>query len=82
MHLATLGGLWQALAFGVAGGRPRGHVLVVDPRLPREWSALELRLRFRGNPLSLRIDRAGVSLEAPPALALRKHDDHWEVIVT
>jgi trehalose/maltose hydrolase-like predicted phosphorylase len=82
VHLATMGGLWQALAFGFAGVRPRGDVLVVDPRLPREWSALELRLRFRGNPLRLRIERTGVSIDAPPALALRKLDEHWEVVLT
>jgi trehalose/maltose hydrolase-like predicted phosphorylase len=82
LHLATMGGLWQALAFGFAGVRPRGDVLFVDPRLPREWSALQLRLRFRGNPLCLRIERTGVSIEAPHALALRKLDDHWEVVLT
>ena len=39
LHLATMGGLWQALAFGFAGVRPRGDALVVDPRLPPEWGA-------------------------------------------
>jgi trehalose/maltose hydrolase-like predicted phosphorylase len=82
LHLATMGGLWQALAFGFAGVRPLGDVLVVDPRLPLEWSGLQLRLRFRGNPLCLRIERTGVSIEAPHALALRKLDDHWEVVLT
>jgi trehalose/maltose hydrolase-like predicted phosphorylase len=81
LHLATMGGLWQALAFGFAGVRPLGDTLVVDPRLPREWSALELRLRFRGNPFRLRIARGGVSIDAPPALALRTRDDHWEVVL-
>jgi len=82
LHLATMGGLWQALVFGFAGVRPRGDALVVDPRLPPEWAALELRIRFRGLPLRLRIDREGVELDAPPALVLRPRDDHWEVVFT
>ncbi len=46
--------------FGFAGVRPRGDRLVVEPHLPPEWNALELALRFRGEPLRLRIDRDGV----------------------
>ena len=65
LHLATMGGLWQALAFGFGGVRPRGDRLVVEPRLPPEWNALELGLRFRGEPLRLRVDRDGVSAARP-----------------
>jgi trehalose/maltose hydrolase-like predicted phosphorylase len=78
LHLATMGGLWQALAFGFAGIRPRGERLLVAPRLPTEWNALELALRLRGRPVRLRIDRAGVTAEGDGwdvAQAL----DHWEV---
>ena len=78
LHVATMGGVWQALAFGFAGVRPRGDRLVVDPRLPREWNALELALRFRGEPLRLRIDRAGVSVLGD-AWAVRRADTHWEL---
>jgi trehalose/maltose hydrolase-like predicted phosphorylase len=69
LHLATMGGLWQALAFGFGGIRPRADTLLVDPRLPKEWNALEFSLRFRGRPLRLRIDRDGVT--APR--------DNWQV---
>jgi trehalose/maltose hydrolase-like predicted phosphorylase len=79
LHLATMGGLWQALAFGFAGVRPRADRLLVDPRLPTEWNALELRLRFRDRPLRLRIDRDGVTAgEADWTVAQTK--DSWEVI--
>jgi trehalose/maltose hydrolase-like predicted phosphorylase/hydroxymethylpyrimidine pyrophosphatase-like HAD family hydrolase len=82
VHLATMGGLWQALVFGFAGVRPRDGVLVVDPRLPPEWGALELRLRFRGHPLGLRIDRAGVTLDGGSELRLHRRDQTWEVHLT
>ena len=81
VHLATMGGLWQAMVFGFAGVRPRGDALVIDPRLPPEWGALELRLRFRGSPFRLRIDRAGVELDAPEELGLQHRDSFWEVVL-
>jgi trehalose/maltose hydrolase-like predicted phosphorylase len=75
-----MGGVWQALVFGFAGVRPRRDALVVDPRLPPEWGAIELRLRFRGSPLRLRIDRDGVELDAASELDLRRRENHWEVV--
>ena len=78
LHLATMGGLWQALAFGFAGIRPHGERLLLDPRLPPEWNALEVALRLRGRPLRLRIDRAGVSV-SPEGWAVKETPDHWEV---
>jgi trehalose/maltose hydrolase-like predicted phosphorylase len=79
VHLAAMGGLWQAIVFGFAGVRPHADVLRVEPRLPQEWEAIEARLTFRGHPLGLRIDRSGVSLDAGPELTLRRHDHGWEV---
>jgi trehalose/maltose hydrolase-like predicted phosphorylase len=79
LHLAAMGGLWQALAFGFAGIRPRGETLVVEPHLPPEWGALELRLCFRGVRLRIRIDRRGVELVAGDELVLHRRDSFWEV---
>ena len=78
LHLATMGGLWQALAFGFGGIRPRGDALLVDPRLPMEWNALEFALRFRGRPLRLRIDRSGVTAE-PADWQVQRANEQWEV---
>ncbi len=81
LHVATMGGLWQALVFGFAGVKPSGDRLIVDPRLPPEWHALELSLRFRGEPLRIRIDRDRVSLDSE-CYAIARHDmnSHWEVV--
>ena len=48
LHLATFGGVWQALVHGFAGIRPLRSALQVDPRLPGRWTELRLRLRFHG----------------------------------
>ncbi len=78
LHLATMGGLWQALAFGFGGIRPSGDALLVDPRLPKEWNALEFALRFRGRPLRLRIDRSGVTA-TPADWQVQRTNEQWEV---
>jgi trehalose/maltose hydrolase-like predicted phosphorylase len=78
LHLATMGGVWQALVFGFGGIRPSGGALLVDPHLPKEWNALEVALRFRGRPLRLRIDRDSVTA-TPGDWHVQQGDAQWEV---
>ena len=65
VHLAAMGSLWQALAYGFGGLQPRGDALVIDPCLPVSWPAYELRVQFRGVPLHLRLERHAVVVRAP-----------------
>jgi trehalose/maltose hydrolase-like predicted phosphorylase len=71
LHLATMGGLWQAIAFGFAGVRAHDGMLEVDPRLPADWPRLELRLAFRGHPVGLVIERNLVTVDAEPGVRIR-----------
>ncbi len=96
LHLATMGGMWQALAFGFAGLRPHAGMLHVDPVLPPSWSALELRVRFRGARVHLRKERAHLSIwsdrrisvvvggtpfaAGPGTLSFRRRGPQWELI--
>jgi trehalose/maltose hydrolase-like predicted phosphorylase len=64
VHLAAMGSVWQALAYGFAGARPRKEMLSLDPRLPSEWRALELRLRFREARLRVRMSHEQIEIEA------------------
>lgn len=72
LHLATMGGLWQAFAFGFTGLRPHDGRLTIDPRLPRSWSGLEIRVRFRGRRVTVRTERgqATVVADAPVGVEL------------
>jgi trehalose/maltose hydrolase-like predicted phosphorylase len=79
LHLATMGGLWQALVSGFAGVRPDGDSLIVDPRLPPEWGALEIGLRLRARSVRVRIDRSGVRAIGEGWTTVQA-DDHWKVI--
>lgn len=55
LHLATMGGVWQAIVFGFAGVRPTEDALLLDPILPREWERLTIRLCHGGHPIKLSI---------------------------
>jgi trehalose/maltose hydrolase-like predicted phosphorylase len=74
VHLATMGGLWQALVMGFGGVRPHVETLAVDPRLPDAWNGLELRLRFRDVPLRLRAEHELVVVDADAPVTIRVGD--------
>jgi trehalose/maltose hydrolase-like predicted phosphorylase len=72
LHMADLGGVWQAVAAGMAGVRVRAGVLIVDPRLPGAWDGLQLRFGCLGRKVRLDIthDRTEIWADAPLAVAL------------
>jgi trehalose/maltose hydrolase-like predicted phosphorylase len=71
LHLATMGGIWQALAYGFLGLRPGRDALGIDPCLPTSWAALELRLRVGGHPVSVHAERSTVTVTCDEPLAVR-----------
>ena len=64
VHIAALGGLWQAAVFGFAGISLGADALSLDPRLPRTWQGLEFCVRWRGRRVRIGIAAATASLEA------------------
>ncbi len=62
VHLAAMGSVWQALVFGFAGMRARPDRLVVDPRLPNGWNALDVRVRYHGTAVRVRAESGAVRL--------------------
>ncbi|HKN86064.1 MAG TPA: glycosyl hydrolase family 65 protein [Nitrospiraceae bacterium] len=57
MHMATLGGLWQAAVFGIAGIRLRDDGLVIDPHLPLTWKQWSFGLQWRGRKVTIALSR-------------------------
>jgi trehalose/maltose hydrolase-like predicted phosphorylase len=70
VHVATQGGIWQAVVLGFCGLRPRGDALHVDPCLPDEWRALDVRVRFRGARVRVRVDADTVRVTADRPVAV------------
>ena len=64
LHLATMGGLWQAVVHGFAGVRPTSSGLAIDPHLPRRWEELSVRLHHRGCAVRITVDHDTVDVDA------------------
>jgi trehalose/maltose hydrolase-like predicted phosphorylase len=66
LHLAAMGSVWRALAFGFAGLRPVGDALAIDPVLPSGWESLELHVGFRDSRVRAHVHPGSVELTAEP----------------
>ena len=74
VHLATMGGVWQALAFGFLGLRAHDSFLSIDPSLPAAWSALELCFRFQGKRVKVRAEHDTVTVRCDGPIDVRIGD--------
>jgi trehalose/maltose hydrolase-like predicted phosphorylase len=57
VHIASLGGLWQAAVFGMGGVKFVGDGLTIDPHLPATWDELSFTLHWRGRTVKIGITR-------------------------
>lgn len=57
VHIASAGGVWNAMVYGFGGMRDYGGAISFDPRLPGAWPSLRFPIRLRGS-------RVRVSLSA------------------
>ena len=57
VHIASAGGVWNALVHGFGGMRFEAGELTFDPRLPEAWPSLEFPLTVRGSRFMVRITK-------------------------
>jgi kojibiose phosphorylase len=57
VHIAALGGLWQAAVLGFGGLSLTAHGLRLDPHLPATWGALRFAVQWRGR--RIRVEARG-----------------------
>ncbi|RDI55221.1 glycosyl hydrolase family 65 protein [Nocardia mexicana] len=69
LHMATLGGVWQALLAGFAGVRVSGGVLSIRPVLPERWRRFGIRFRCLGRRICLDISADGLMLRTDGPIA-------------
>ncbi|GAB4585915.1 glycosyl hydrolase family 65 protein [Nocardia sp. IFM 10818] len=81
LHMATLGGVWQAMLAGFAGARVQDGVLSLQPELPSAWRELGIAFRCLGRRVRLRITPRGVGVrsDGPIRMAIGKRSP---VVVT
>jgi trehalose/maltose hydrolase-like predicted phosphorylase len=71
LHLAAMGGVWQALVYGFAGLRARPGALELDPVLPARWNRLEVRVQHQGVRVRVSMGHANIEVTTDGDLALR-----------
>ncbi len=64
VHIAALGGLWQAAVFGFAGLSLRAEALGLDPSLPPSWRTFGFHAYWRGRVVGIQIDQDADELNA------------------
>lgn len=62
VHVASVGGVWNALVGGFAGMRDHQGVVSFDPRLPAGWDHLSFPMTLRGNRLRVRVEHKAMTL--------------------
>ena len=77
VHIAALGGLWQAVILGFAGLSLTGETLALAPRLPPHWHKLEFAVCWHGRRVRISLSQGGqevaASLEAGETMTLHVH---------
>jgi kojibiose phosphorylase len=82
VHIAALGGSWQALAYGFLGVRARDQGLSFDPHVPAHWGELRMPIQWRGSQLRViaRADSAEITVESGAPVALAFGDREWRLV--
>jgi kojibiose phosphorylase len=82
VHIAALGGIWQALAFGFLGMHPQPDGLRFRPHVPADWGELRMSVAWRGSRLRVTARPDGIELRVesgePSSLAI--DDGPWQRI--
>ena len=64
VHIAALGGLWQAAVLGFGGLTPQPDGLGLDPRLPAHWRTLTFSAQWHGRQVHVEVHQAPLTLQA------------------
>ena len=77
VHVASTGGVWNALVYGFGGMRDHNGTVTFDPRLPEGWENLTFRVHLRGTRVRVHVEHGSVTFEVqdgePVTLAVRDH---------
>ena len=81
VHIASAGGVWNALVYGFGGLRDQGEVLSFDPRLPTAWPRLAFRLQRHQSRILVEVTQEEMTftLLGGPPLTLSVRGQEFEL---
>ncbi len=62
LHVASVGGAYLAVASGFCGLSVQPEALILNPRLPRNWSRVRFCVHYRGSVLSIDATQEGCAV--------------------
>ncbi len=81
VHVASTGGVWNALVYGFAGMRDYNGTVTFDPRLPEDWDQLTFRITLKGTLIKVSVVHESITFEvnAGESVRLAVRDHHLTV---
>jgi len=72
VHVATMGGLWQAAVVGFGGVHAGDGFLRINPRIPPSWEGLTFPLQWRGTRVEVAVgeETLSIHLNGPATIAV------------
>lgn len=82
-HIASMGGTWMAVVYGLAGMRDYDGEITFKPRLPLQFDEIGFSLTIRGQILRVRASRVGVTylLYRGEGLAIKHFEREIRLVV-
>lgn len=86
IHGANMAGTWQALVNGFGGMRMHRGKLSFKPNLPKSWSRLAFRVKYRGSVIQVEMEKAGTHFSivegSDVAIYLKKNGGEKELLLS
>ncbi len=81
VHVASTGGVWNALVYGFGGMRDHNGSITFDPRLPEDWERLVFRVSLRGTRVRVEVVHGSIAfaVEEGESTTLAVRDHHVTV---
>jgi len=81
VHVASTGGVWNALVYGFGGMRDHNGSITFDPRLPEDWERLVFRVSLRGTLVRVEVVHGSIAfaVEEGESTTLAVRDHHVTV---
>lgn len=66
-HPAANGGAWMTAVFGFGGVKADAERVTINPKLYKEWNALQFNLIYRGDRFGIKITKENVAITGDPS---------------
>ena len=61
-HITSMAGTWMSVVRGFGGMRVKNGALHFSPNLPKQWTSMAFKVRFRGQSLEVKVSKIGILL--------------------